>query len=159
MAEWSIPFDELAKRANKDIETVVRTAVLIIFERVIMRSPVDTGRFRANWVASFGNPSTETKDAVDRNGAGTVKTMQDAVLSYAVGGLFYLCNSLPYALVLEYGRYPNPPKFGSKKRGETEKTIHVVNGFSKQAPQGMVRLSAREFAYAALKSLNLSIES
>ena len=41
----------------------------------------------------------------------------------------YISNNLPYIATLEYGGYPNPPKSGSGK---------TVNGFSKQAPKGMV---------------------
>lgn len=153
MADWSIPFDELARRNKRDIEYVVRASAILLFSRVIMRSPVDTGRFRANWVASFGAPSTETSERTDKGGDSSVKKMQDAVLSYNVGGVFYLCNSLPYSLPLEYGLYPNPPIRGSKKRGETEYTIHTVGGYSKQAPSGMVRITAREFSDAVQQFL------
>lgn len=44
---------------------------------------------------------------------------------------YYFTNSLPYVRMLEYGGYTDKP--------ETEKTI---GGFSKQAPQGMVRINA-----------------
>jgi lysozyme family protein len=47
----------------------------------------------------------------------------------------YLTNSLPYAMTIEYGGYPNPPK------NPTGKTI---GGFSTQAPAGVVRVTAEE---------------
>ena len=41
----------------------------------------------------------------------------------------YISNNLPYITKLEYGGYPKNPKGGSGK---------TVNGYSKQAPEGMV---------------------
>lgn len=41
----------------------------------------------------------------------------------------FICNNLDYIEKLEYGGFPNPPK---KDGGKT------INGYSKQAPAGMV---------------------
>ena len=46
-----------------------------------------------------------------------------------------MANNLPYARVVEYGGYPNPPKSPTGK---------TVNGFSKLAPAGMVRINIRK---------------
>lgn len=159
MAEWSIPFDVLAEKAKKDIATVVRLSTLEMFSRVVLRSPVDTGRFRANWNVSYNVPDDSTSSNLDTSGRGKLAEVKSAVLSMPVGGVIYMCNSLPYAIPLEYGLYPNPPIRGSKKRGEESVQVHVTGGFSNQAPAGMVRVTAREFAYAVLRSLNLSKEA
>ncbi|SUB33304.1 putative bacteriophage protein [[Pasteurella] mairii] len=55
--------------------------------------------------------------------------------SVKFGDTWYLATDKPYAPMLEYGTYPNPP---------THPTGKTVNGFSKQAPQGMVRISVQE---------------
>lgn len=151
-ARWSIPFDVIAERTNKRLDQVIRASAIMVFARVVERSPVDTGRFRANWNVSYGAPDTNTSANTDPSGGAKLQEVSQALLSYPIGGVFYLCNSLPYAQVLEYGLYPNPPQFGSKKRGENEMTIHTVNGYSMQAPQGMVRITAVEFA-AAVRAL------
>lgn len=153
MAEWSIPFDVLAERTGKRIEDVIRASTIEVFRRVILRSPVDTGRFRANWFASYGSPRIAVSNATDKGGDSTVHYVSGAVLSYPVGGIVYLTNSLPYAEVIEYGLYPNPPKRGSQKVGETEPTIHVTGGYSMQAPHGVVRVTAIEFDAAVRKQL------
>jgi hypothetical protein len=152
---WSVPFAEIARRQKSTIERVVRASTLEVFKRVIMRSPVDTGRFRANWNASYNALDELTTGRKDPDGAATINRANRAVLSYPIGGVMYLSNSLPYAVVLEYGLYPNPPIRGSIKRrdGETAPTVHVTGGYSNQAPQGMVRLTAREFAEAVQRSL------
>jgi len=144
VAEWSIPFDVLAAKAKRSIEETVRLSTMEMFGRVLFRSPVDTGRFRANWNASYGAMDT----TVSEETADPRAKVHNAILSFPVGGIVYLANSLPYAMTLEYGLYPNPAKYGSKKRGERRATIHTAGGYSMQAPHGMVRLTAAEFANA-----------
>lgn len=148
MAEWSVPLDRLAEKIGKRIDDVVRTSTVLLFQRVVMRSPVDTGRFRANWNVSYGQPDRTTSGSTEPSESAKSASVQAAVLPLPVGGTVYLCNSLPYAGVLEYGLYPNPPKMGSRKRGEDGPTVHVIGGYSMQAPSGMVRVSALEFKQA-----------
>lgn len=142
MSGWSIPLDQLAAKAQLDLETVARRSTLELFTAVVLKSPVDTGRFRANWNVSQGAPDVTVTNSTDK---GRAKSEVDKVQALPVGGVTYLSNSLPYAAVLEYGQYPNPPKYGSKKRGEDGIAVHVRGGYSMQAPQGMVRISALEF--------------
>lgn len=131
---WSIPLDQLARKVQLDLETVARKSTLDVYSAVAKRSPVDTGRFRANWNVSYGAPDTSVTESTDASRA--LREAQKA-LTLPVGGVTYMSNSLPYARVIEYGQYPNPPK------NPTGKT---VNGFSVQAPQGVVRLSALEYS-------------
>lgn len=133
MSGWSIPLDQLAAKVQLDLETVARKSTLDVFKAVVLKSPVDTGRFRANWNVSQGAPDTTVTDSTDK---GRAQAEVGKVTALPVGGVTYLSNSLPYAQVLEYGLYPNPPK------NPTGKT---VGGYSTQAPQGMVRLSALEY--------------
>lgn len=128
MAKWSVPFDKLAKKRQQDIETVIRESATYIFSRVIMMSPVDTGRFRANWNCSIGQINEATSDSLDPSGTLTLSSMQSTVLGMKMGQTIYLANALPYAVRLEYG-------------------------WSKQAPQGMVRIVAREFANAVQRAV------
>ncbi|AKJ28838.1 HK97 gp10 family phage protein [Caldimonas brevitalea] len=125
MGKWSIPIDRLAESAKGDIETVTRKVTLDLFARVVQRSPVDTGRFKGNWNVNFGAPDTSTTEVAHAS-RGDAEARK--ALSLPVGGTVYLTNSLPYAHRLEYG-------------------------WSKQAPQGMVRLTVQEYAEAIQKAL------
>lgn len=58
---------------------------------------------------------------------------------------YYISNNLPYIGVLEYGGYPNPPKKGSWSKRDQAWVIKSENGFSKQAPEGMVGLTVAKF--------------
>lgn len=150
--QWSIPPSVLAGRVNKRIEDWVRLFILTMFTRVVVRSPVDSGRFRANWAIGYGTVNEATTEDTDLTGAVKTGEIQAAVLRYNLGGSIFLTNSLPYAAALEYGNYPNPPKFGSKKRGEDSMAIHVIGGYSMQAPEGMVRITVAEMEQASVEA-------
>ena len=48
------------------------------------------------------------------------------------GQVVYIATDKVYAPIIEYGLYPNPPK---------HPTGRTTNGYSTQAPQGMVRIT------------------
>lgn len=133
------------ERANK----AVRKVLLDMLATVVKRTPVDTGMLRANWQYGAGEMPSGTIDTEDLSDEGRATVAREAAVigstKLMLGYVHYLTNNLPYAEVVEYGMYPNPPERGSKKRGETEYTIHVVDGYSKQAPAGMVRITVAEF--------------
>ena len=125
MAGFTIPLSALAARSTARLETVVRRVTIDIYRRVILRSPVDTGRFRANWNVAYGTPSVTFTDATNQS-----RSLAEVakVSAFPVGGVSFLANGLPYARELEFGS-------------------------SKQAPQGMVRLTVNEFAQAVAQAV------
>lgn len=153
MAKWSIPIDQLANKYKRRFDDVLRMTCIELFSRVVLRSPVDTGRFRNNWFIGYGSINTTTTGTVDPNGSHKLRQIKSSLASAMAGQVIYFTNSLPYGAVLEYGLYPNPPKRGSQKRGEAGPTIHVSGGFSIQAPAGMVRITIEEFAAAVNKAV------
>lgn len=88
-------------------------------KRVVLRTPVKTGRARANWQAAEGSPDRTVTQQTDK--AGTITFTRAAAMFRQVGidRKLYFTNSLPYILPLEFGH-------------------------SKQAPGGMVRLTIAE---------------
>ena len=123
MAQWSVPLARVAEKQMAQIETVARVATFKVMSKVDLKSPVDTGRFRANWNYSEGAPNyTFTDSTAKSRGAAEAQR----ALTGGIGGIAYFSNGLPYASRLEYG-------------------------WSKQAPSGMVRLSVAEFAKAINK--------
>jgi hypothetical protein len=142
MSGWSIPLDQLARKVQLDLETVARKSTLDVFTAVVKGAPVDTGRLRANMNVSYGAPDVTVTES-----ANAARGLQEAMkaLTLPVGGVTYITNALPYAAVIEYGQYPNPPK------NPTGKT---ANGYSIQAPQGMFRLAAMRYSEYVKKALN-----
>ena len=108
------------EKAKDKAELAARKITIELFSNVILKSPVDTGRFRANWNCSIGSVDKSTSEETDKSGAGSIGRVRAEVTKYTLDGRsIYLANSLPYADRLE-------------------------NGWSDQAPQGMVRLSIIE---------------
>lgn len=114
-------FSALLKRTGEKAETVTRKVAFDILSSVMRRSPVDTGRFRGNWMTALGTINTSTSGVADKSGGQALAQGASVLASFKPGQTIYMTNSLPYARRLEYG-------------------------WSKQAPQGMVRLSVVEFS-------------
>ena len=74
------------------------------------------GRFRANWQVGIGLMDTTTTEDTDAGGGKTLQRLSGEARRARAGNVVVISNSLPYAQRLE-------------------------NGWSKQAPSGMVRLT------------------
>jgi len=125
---------------------VVKKVLFDMSTSIVQMSPVDTGRFRANWQfgegsAPSGNPDARAKlaktqryrdnasgrfiskgQAMATDSTATVARIHAAIAAANVlGTKLYIVNNLPYAIPLEYGH-------------------------SDQAPGGMVRITAERYA-------------
>ncbi len=114
---------------DKKVDKGVRVAVIKTWGGIIKMTPVDSGRARNNWFITSEKPSEETTARVGTTKGGEYVTSQTKRLSVLDGSRWFLTNNLPYINSLEFGLYNKP---GTSK---------TVNGYSKQAPRGMVRLN------------------
>jgi len=128
--------DNKVERPSRDI---VAAAGIQIFASVIQRTPVKTGRARGNWNAAINELDGSVSESKTEQAAMQVVEQKAAQLE--LGDSFTLTNGLPYIRKLEYGGYPQPG---------TEKT---VNGFSAQAPAGMVGVTVTEFKRAVRQAV------
>lgn len=110
---------KFAEKAKGNADKVVRRVVLDAWGRVIVRSPVDTGRFRGNWQYSAGQMPVGVLTIEGTTEKPAPPPAAPDVVQGA-GVVHYIGNNLPYARALEYGH-------------------------SDQAPKGMVRLTVSEF--------------
>lgn len=108
------------RRSNVNLDLVVRKVALDLLTSIVRRSPVDTGRFRGNWFVQAGL-APQTTETDDKSGSATISKGASEVGRFKVGDQLFILNHLPYAIELE-------------------------NGHSKQAPSGMVKITALEFA-------------
>jgi hypothetical protein len=90
-----------AKTAGLEVDTVVRTIAFDAYGAVTEKTPVDTGRAKANWNVMVGSPDTTTSD----------KTKASPVVLNKGDGLkdIYITNSLPYIYALENGSSEQAP--------------------------------------------------
>ncbi len=105
-----------ANLTSQKMETVVKASLVRIGTSVVVKSPVDTGRFKSNWLASYGTADTTVSMSVDPSGQSSINRLRMSAQGLTFREYFYFTNSLPYAKGLEYGD-------------------------SMQAPGGMVRVS------------------
>lgn len=124
-------------KANENIETVVRKTSIQILARLVNMSPVGNpdiwkskysppgytgGRFRGNWQVSFDAPAEGETGRIDKSGSMTKALGNVVIEQFKVGmNAIYFTNNVPYAYRLEMGH-------------------------SKQAPSGMVAVTAEEFS-------------
>ncbi len=143
MAEWSLDLGKYANGSKAKIKEVRKAYAFALYSSIVRKTPVDTGRARGNWNISTPNPDLSTSESSTKQ-----KYTQKEQLPEPNGDdPIYISNNLPYIAKLEYGGFPNPPKKGTGK---------TVNGFSKQAPEGMVgvTLANNENIYnAAVRSV------
>lgn len=134
---FTLDLAEYAKKTGEKMDTLVRGVVMGLAERIDERSPVGNpdiwkfpasappgyagGHFRKNWQYKFGAAPTGEIDGIDARGS---RSALDAILAgvqAAPGaGVHYLANNCAYAERLE-------------------------NGWSTQAPGGMVSLAVVDF--------------
>ena len=117
---FALDVSKFVEKAKKNPEKVMRQVSIKLFSAIIKASPVDTGRFRMNWMASGGTPAPGVTDATDKSGNIAIGNATSFVLKAADWREFTLTNNLPYAQRLEYG-------------------------WSQQAPQGFVRVNVSRF--------------
>jgi hypothetical protein len=121
MARWSLPIKAYVDRTKGNLNAAVRACALEITARIMVRSPVDTGRFRGNWMIDCDVvPTGFDWDKQDPSGGGVIAEATAKLSGYQIGDRIRLRNNLPYSVALEYGH-------------------------SDQAPQGMVRVTLVEF--------------
>ena len=111
---------KFAAKAGANAELVVRKISIDLFTKTIKRTPVDTGRARANWNTSVNAPDVGVTQTTDTSGVAAIGEVKARIGNWKQGDI-YLTNSLPYIRRLEY------------------------DGWSKQAPAGMVRVTVTEF--------------
>lgn len=131
MSDFSLDVKKFSESFIGGAEQAVRGATIKLWSTVIKASPVDSGRFRANWFASNEQPSTKITFNTDKSGSRAISAAANFVDSSRDWSTFTLTNNLPYSEVIEFGLYGNGPK--------------TTGGYSKQAPQGVVRTNIRRF--------------
>lgn len=128
--------DSVAVSVERNAGRAVRKAALVIDQKVVLATPVDTGRARSNWVV-----------AVDR-------TPEGEVSAYSPGKNLGMGESGNASAALEQGRRA----IASYQPGKNRE-IHITNnlpyigrlndGSSQQAPAGFVERAVQAGAQAA----------
>ena len=119
---------QVIQRLRDRADKYVRALALEGHKRLMQKTPVDTGRARANWNVAIDAPDRSIRPVkADAGQSGTdwaaIREAQaeglTTIAEFRAGQVLYLTNAVPYVPRLE-------------------------DGHSKQAPQGMVKLTVAE---------------
>lgn len=121
MDDFERQIEAQIKDAEQKLLMAQREIVLLVYERIVIRSPVDTGLFKGNWQINIGSTPTGVVSIKDKTGRIVISQASAALLNYKLDDPVFIVNNLPYANRLE-------------------------QGWSKQAPYGMVSLTLNEFS-------------
>lgn len=124
MSTFAVSIKAWGDGSIQKVERTKRGIAIRLFSAVILDTPVDTGRLRANWQLSFDQDIQGVLALTDKAGAGTINKITVGITKHPkVGdGSIRLTNNLPYAARIEY-----------------EGWSHT------KAPQGMVRRNVNRF--------------
>lgn len=131
---FALDLKAFAKKAGENSDTLVKSIVIRVAAELDKRSPVGDasywkhpppkgyvgGRFRGNWQLGVGVRPTGETGRIDQTGTATLGTITAKIPVHPAGQVFFLSNNVPYAQRIE-------------------------NGWSRQAPTGLVGLTAVMF--------------
>lgn len=117
MSAFSLAVDKWAAKVSVDVKKFTKLVAFQVHDRIVMRTPVDTGRARASWTIVAGsNPDTSVQpESFEGGAAAGIALAKSKQSSVPDSNTYVIANSLPYIERLE-------------------------NGWSKQSPTGFVRL-------------------
>lgn len=122
MNNYQATFQKARRELAASLQAAKVEIAQIAAERIIRRTPEDTGLARGNWVLSVNAPELAAKP-VAPGGIASVARAKRTLAVYRASGqplsIVYIVNGLPYIGRLE-------------------------NGWSQQAPNGMVALTVAE---------------
>lgn len=77
---------------------------------LVLKTPVDTGRARANWNTTIGAPNPGDDTEVDRTGTSTIAAGEAVIRGMDPFEEVWIANGLPYIERLEQGYSGQAPK-------------------------------------------------
>lgn len=99
---FNADLNAFAKKLDVSLDTVVRKVALDAYGRVTKKTPVDTGRARANWNVGAGRPDLRVDKSATRIKRPSLKRGDGKKV-------IFITNNLPYINALENGHSTQAP--------------------------------------------------
>lgn len=109
LLEFDLALENFKKKIPEEFRKFQKMVVLDAMKRIIFKSPVDTGRFRANWNTAIGAPDESTTENTDPSGSEAQARCLDVLDGLDPYDTVYLTNNLDYAMALEHGHSQQAP--------------------------------------------------
>ena len=115
---------------------------LIALTKLVKTTPHDRGEARGGWNVGLNSPVIGAPTRFDKNGTDTIALGIGKMAALQPFQPIYISNSTPHIFVLEHGGFI-PPNPGPSKdpRPHRKGRILVQDGYSTQAPAGMVTIT------------------
>lgn len=111
---------EFLRLFKEENNFIMRDATTRVSNSLVRLSPVDEGEYVAEWDVNIGSWPSDTEQQPDPRKTKTRQRLKDVISAVEYGKAVFFENDDPVAVKLEYG-------------------------YSAQAPQGVVRLTARRW--------------
>lgn len=131
MANFEDVINQWVEETQVKIDDIIQDIVILIGKNVITLSPVDTGLFKGNWQLSIDSGSSGVIDRLDPSGSAALAELSSKANMFTAGQIAYIQNHLDYGYDLEYGS-------------------------SKQAPDGVVRVTEARFLRIVAEAVALN---
>jgi hypothetical protein len=96
MTTFSLDVKKFAQQAEEAADAVISKVCLDLLSDIVLNTPVDTGRARANWFTSIGTPvNTTVEHEGAQSAAGVAISRASADIASAPRNIFWISNNLP----------------------------------------------------------------
>ncbi len=147
---FKLDVKDWAEKTGRDVVAAKKGVALKLIESVLADTPIDKGVLINNWRTGINSRNGRSLQGADPSGERALGEAKTKINKVVGDETIVFSNNLPYAPVVEFGLYPNPPK------NPTGKTI---NGFSTQAPKGMSRINVERAALLMKRELESLIST
>lgn len=147
MADFASQIAAFLDKAVSNANFVVQEATAGVAAALVERTPIDKTALRANWQFTAGAPGGEADYLLEDHspgGSDTASQMAAQIREVPAGGVTFVVNNLEYMPLIEYGLYTNI-------HGNKRTSGKTINGFSTQAPAGVIGITAIEWEEAFVK--------
>ena len=104
MGTFTLKLQQFQDKTAIQADQWVRQVALDVWGRLIIRSPVDTGRFRANWMLSIDTPAEGSFEVAGTSGNPEPPPPTPGIQpGQGAGHVIWISNNVPYANFLEFG--------------------------------------------------------
>lgn len=142
--DFTKAMEQWTKQVSLKMDNIFKDVVILVGESVVRISPVDTGLFRGNWQLTVDGEESNELNRLDPTGGAALASITSRAQGLKAGQIAYILNHLEYGYDLEYGTYNGP-------------TAKVTEqGFSRQAPEGMLRVTEARFISIVEEAIRLN---
>lgn len=113
MGVYADRFNVVASNLGENVRARVQNLIVDIGQRVVLETPIDTGKARRNWQPGINSAPVGTLDAP----AGPNGGQQESILAikamardWQLGQTFHITNNLPYISALNDGSSKQAPR-------------------------------------------------